>query len=132
MLARWDSHVYSVPIEVEGPVQGALSWLDFRIELQLLRGTPKRKEFVALPPWAVQKQYAFGILLGRVARWSEMGLGPAETSEALLALFFDFYKHGWSKKALRKAVYRVAQRCSTRDKSLMIRTFHWSFCLFSR
>ena len=124
-------HVYAVPFEVEGPVQGALSWLDFRIELKPLRWTAKRKEFIALPPWAVQKQYAFGILLGRVSRWSEMGLGPAETSEALLALFVDFYKHGWSKKALRKAVYRVAQRCSARDKSLMLRTFHWSFCVLS-
>ena len=91
----------------------------------------KRKELIALPPWSVQRQYAFGILLGRMSRWREMGLEPTEMSEALICLFLDFYKHGWSKKSLRKAVYRAAQRCSNSDKSLIIRIYHLSFCMIS-
>ena len=124
--------VYSVPFEIQGPLDGGPFWLDFRIELRPLRWTHKRKEFIVLPPWSVQRQYAFGMLLGRMSRWREMGLEPIEMSEALICMFLDFYKHGWSKKSLRKAVYRAGQRCSSSDKSLIIRIYHLSFCMISR
>ena len=120
-------HAYSVPFEIEGPTDGALCWLDFKVQLRPLIWACKRKDFIALPPWAVSSQYAFGILMGRMSGWKEMHLRPLELAEALVGLFSDFNRRGWTKRSLRKTIYRVAPRCMRRDGCLLLRVFHTYF-----
>ena len=120
--------VYDVPFEVTKPDGNKLQWLDFVITLRpSVFYAYRRKPFLPIPPWAAGKQYAFGVLFGRVSRWQEMGLQPLEVLEAMVCLLFDFKRHGWNKKWLRKPVYRVAARCSGETCQLVLKGFRLCF-----
>ena len=110
------------------PDGNKLQWLDFVITLRpSVFYAYRRKPFLPIPPWAAGKQYAFGVLFGRVSRWQEMGLQPLEVLEAMVCLLFDFKRHGWNKKWLRKPVYRVAARCSGETCQLVLKGFRLCF-----
>ena len=120
--------VYDVPFEVTKPEGNKLQWLDFILTLRPSAfWAYRRKPFLPIPPWAADKQYAFGILFGRVSRWKEMRLQPLEVLEAMVCLLFDFKRHGWNKKWLRKPVYRVAARCSGETGLLVLKGFRLCF-----
>ena len=110
--------VYTVPFDTQFPTADhKLTWLDFCISLQPLTWAPR-------PPGHVDKRYVFAVLAGRVARLRQMQLGALETVEALICLFSDFTQAGWSKRMLRKSVYRVATRCPHPHSRLIVLVFH--------
>ncbi|CAK0845917.1 unnamed protein product [Prorocentrum cordatum] len=92
--------MYSVPFEIARQSHVA-DWLDVQLDLASHAWRMAPKEVVLPPPWAASRGYARGLVLGRLHRWSEVGLVEAAWVEAAAHLMLRFRSAGWPMRVLR-------------------------------
>ncbi|CAK0908361.1 unnamed protein product [Prorocentrum cordatum] len=99
-LASLPDHIYPIDFDLAG--RGPkLDWLDMVINVNTCAIEWKPREAVLPPPCLVSPRWFRCLVLGRTARWRELGLSREATCSAAAALIWDLQHCGMSAWGFR-------------------------------
>ena len=101
--------MYPVPFDIASEGQ-RLVWLDLVVDLSGLSLDLAPKRFSTAPSWASSPQALRAYLLGRLARWKEIGLTQDQVVHHVSYLVVDMKSCGWGSKAFRHVLFSIRGR----------------------